>query len=59
MPIRKAALVTGAGKNIGRAVALGLAEDGFDVAINGASDVKAAESVAELDAIDLSAGWPE
>jgi 3-oxoacyl-[acyl-carrier protein] reductase len=46
MTIRKAALVTGAGKNIGRAVALGLADDGFDVAINGASDRAAAERVA-------------
>lgn len=43
---RKAALITGAGRNIGRAVALGLAEDGFDVAINGSSDQAAAESVA-------------
>ena len=46
MTARKAALITGAGKNIGRAVALGLAEDGFDIAVNGASDRAAAESVA-------------
>jgi 3-oxoacyl-[acyl-carrier protein] reductase len=46
MSDRKAALITGAGKNIGRAVALGLAQDGFDVVINGSSDRAAAESVA-------------
>ena len=33
----KAALVTGGGRNIGRACVLGLAEDGFNVAINGTS----------------------
>ncbi len=43
---RRAALITGAGRNIGRACALGLAEDGFDVAINGSSDRAAAEKVA-------------
>ena len=43
----KAALVTGAGKNIGRACVLGLAEDGFNVAINGSSDRAACESVAK------------
>jgi 3-oxoacyl-[acyl-carrier protein] reductase len=42
----KAALVTGAGRNIGRACVLGLAEDGFNVAINGSSDRAACESVA-------------
>jgi len=42
----KTALVTGAGKNIGRACVLGLAEDGFNVAINGSSDRAACESVA-------------
>ncbi|MGD9882811.1 MAG: SDR family NAD(P)-dependent oxidoreductase [Reyranella sp.] len=43
---RRAALITGAGRNIGRACALGLAEDGFDLAINGSSDRAAAEKVA-------------
>lgn len=43
----KSALVTGAGKNIGRACVLGLAEDGFNVAINGSSDRTACESVAK------------
>lgn len=43
---RKAALITGAGRNIGRAVTIALAQDGFDVAINGSSDRAAAEAVA-------------
>jgi len=43
----KSALITGAGKNIGRACVLGLAEDGFNVAINGSSDRAACESVAK------------
>src|SRR5216683_2565062 len=42
----KAALVTGGGRNIGRACVLGLAEDGFNVAINGSSDRAACDKVA-------------
>ena len=44
---KRTALVTGAGKNIGRACVLALAEDGFNVAINGSSDKAACERVAQ------------
>jgi 3-oxoacyl-[acyl-carrier protein] reductase len=43
---RRTALITGAGRNIGRAIAIGLARDGFDVVVNGSSDRAAAEAVA-------------
>ncbi len=43
----KKALVTGAGKRLGRAMALSLAERGFDVAIHFATSASAAETVAD------------
>ena len=46
MTYRKKALVTGGGTGIGRSVVLALAHAGFDVAINYASSVKAAQAVA-------------
>jgi 3-oxoacyl-[acyl-carrier protein] reductase len=42
----KVALVTGAGKNIGRAIALHLARDGATIVVNGRSDRAAIEAVA-------------
>lgn len=48
----RVALVTGGGRGIGRAIALGLAADGLDVAINYRSDGDSANAtVAEIDAL--------
>jgi 3-oxoacyl-[acyl-carrier protein] reductase len=43
----KTALITGAGRNIGRAVALALAGQGMNVVINGSSDQGACDRVAD------------
>jgi 3-oxoacyl-[acyl-carrier protein] reductase len=43
----KIAVVTGSGRNIGKAIALGLAQEGVDVAINCVSDRVSAERTAE------------
>jgi 3-oxoacyl-[acyl-carrier protein] reductase len=42
----RTALITGSGKNIGRACALALAKAGCNVVVNGARDIAAAENVA-------------
>ena len=47
--IPRAALVTGAAKRIGRAIALALAEDGFAIAVHyGSSRAEAEQLVAEI-----------
>lgn len=53
---RRAALVTGASRGIGRGIALALAEAGYDVVVNYASNAAAAESVvAELTTMGVRA----
>jgi len=47
MASRRTALITGGGRNIGRACVLRLAEDGFNIAINGSSDRAACDKVAQ------------
>lgn len=47
VPTRPLALVTGAGRGIGAAVAIGAAREGHDVCLNYARDAASAESVAE------------
>lgn len=47
MPERRTALVTGSGKNIGRATALKFADQGLNVVVHGLKDSAACEAVAE------------
>jgi len=55
-PPRKCALVTGAAKRLGRAIALGLAKDGWDIAVHyRESDTEAIETVNDIKALGRKA----
>ncbi|MBX2825379.1 MAG: SDR family oxidoreductase [Gammaproteobacteria bacterium] len=43
----RSALITGSGRNIGRAIALELASRGFNIVLNGSSDTQACQAVAD------------
>ncbi len=52
----RVALVTGGGRGVGKGIALGLAADGFDVAITYRKDAEsAAETVAEIESVGRAA----
>jgi 3-oxoacyl-[acyl-carrier protein] reductase len=46
-PTKRTAFVSGSGKNIGRAIALRLAKDGFNVFVNGSTDRLACNAIAD------------
>jgi len=53
---KRTALITGAGRNIGRAIALALARDGFNIVANGSKNREACAAVArEAEAAGVSA----
>jgi 2-deoxy-D-gluconate 3-dehydrogenase len=51
------ALVTGAGRGIGRAVAVGLARAGADVAVAARTEDQVREAAAEIEALGRKAAW--
>ncbi len=53
----KTAIVTGAGKGIGKAIALGLAKEGVNVGILARSEETLKRTVAEISALDVNVAY--